>query len=225
MTGVFSGGLVYEYSQEGNNYGIVKVDGDSVTKLQDFDILKKAFEKTPSPSDDGGYKEDGKPSKCPPKTSLWEVEEDLPPMPDSASAYLENGAGKPRGTQGPSNQYDPNKEQAPTDTGSPGSAPTNDQDGDGQGEDDDFARSSESASTSSTPAYSSESASAFSHSFSSSSSSSSSSSASADSQATDTPSGNNGTQNDDGNAAGKVGALGSLIVATAATFVCVVMMM
>jgi len=29
MTGVYSGGLVYEYSEEGNNYGLVTITSDT----------------------------------------------------------------------------------------------------------------------------------------------------------------------------------------------------
>ncbi|RPB24288.1 hypothetical protein L211DRAFT_808082 [Terfezia boudieri ATCC MYA-4762] len=127
MTHVFSGGLVYEYSMEPNKYGIVQIDtldAKDVKTLPDFDNLKAAFKKTPIPDDDGGYKENGQPSKCPPRTNSWEALDDIPPMPDNASKYLELGAGKPRGTNGPSNQYIPSKEQAPTDTGVAGPAPT-----------------------------------------------------------------------------------------------------
>jgi len=127
MTPVFSGGLVYEYSMEPNKYGIVQIDSldaKDVKTLPDFDRLKAAFKKTPVPDDDGGYNENGQPSKCPPRTNAWEALDDIPTMPDSASKYLELGAGKPRGTDGPSNQYIPSQEQAPTDTGVAGPAPT-----------------------------------------------------------------------------------------------------
>ncbi|CAI6276316.1 unnamed protein product [Periconia digitata] len=41
-----SGGLVYEYSQEANNYGLVDVNTDGTVKLRaDFDNLQKAYSK------------------------------------------------------------------------------------------------------------------------------------------------------------------------------------
>lgn len=140
MTPVFSGGLVYEYSQEINNYGLVEVSPNSTTvvKRPDFDALKKMYEKVPLPTGDNNYKPNGSPSKCPEKTSLWEADDTLPPMPDTASKYLESGAGAPRGTNGPSNQYVPGEGEKPTDTGSAGPAPTrtgitNDSKGDNKG--------------------------------------------------------------------------------------------
>lgn len=46
MTGVFSGGLVYEYTQEANNYGIVELNSnDSTTLLVDYDNLQEQFGK------------------------------------------------------------------------------------------------------------------------------------------------------------------------------------
>lgn len=103
MTGVYSGGLVYEFSQEGNNYGLVKIsDGDKPKKLDDFDALKKAFKKTPSPKGDGGYKKDGKASKCPKKSSDWNVDDEkLPAIPSPALKYMEDdGPGDGPGFEG-----------------------------------------------------------------------------------------------------------------------------
>jgi 1,3-beta-glucanosyltransferase GAS5 len=99
MTGVFSGGLVYEYSQEESDYGLVEIKGDTVEKFADFNNLKKQFSAVKNPSGDGGYKKDGKPSACPPKSSAWDFTpfDTLPEMPAKAEALLEDGAGKPKG--------------------------------------------------------------------------------------------------------------------------------
>jgi len=44
MTGVFSGGMVYEYTQEENNYGLVELDSDGNAKLlQDYNTLAKQY--------------------------------------------------------------------------------------------------------------------------------------------------------------------------------------
>jgi hypothetical protein len=44
MTGVFSGGLIYEYSEEPNNYGLVTLnDNDTVSILTDYDNLRDQY--------------------------------------------------------------------------------------------------------------------------------------------------------------------------------------
>jgi 1,3-beta-glucanosyltransferase GAS3 len=44
MTGVFSGGLIYEYTQEANNYGLVEFnDNNTASLLIDFDNLQKQY--------------------------------------------------------------------------------------------------------------------------------------------------------------------------------------
>lgn len=51
MYTVFSGGLVYEYSQEPNNYGLVKIQADnSVQILPDFHALKRRYKATRLPT-------------------------------------------------------------------------------------------------------------------------------------------------------------------------------
>lgn len=88
MTGVYSGGLVYEYTAEGENekYGLVKVQSSTkVNENPDFKALKKAFASTKSPSGDGGYESKSAASKCPSKSSNWNVTSDaLPAIPKKA---------------------------------------------------------------------------------------------------------------------------------------------
>lgn len=43
MKDTFSGGVVYEYTMEDNNYGLVNISGDSLTILSDFNRLKDKF--------------------------------------------------------------------------------------------------------------------------------------------------------------------------------------
>lgn len=46
MTGVFSGGLIYEYSQEPNDYGLVTLnDNDTVSIMIDYDHLRDQYNK------------------------------------------------------------------------------------------------------------------------------------------------------------------------------------
>jgi hypothetical protein len=109
MTKVFSGGLVYEFTQEPNKYGLVQVssDGKSITELTDFKNLKSEYAKTANPSGDGDFQDDLEPSDCPAQSDLWQANNTLPAMPSKASAYMQSGAGKPLGTSGPSNQKIP----------------------------------------------------------------------------------------------------------------------
>lgn len=101
MATVFSGGLVYEYSNETNNYGLVQIsdDGTSVTKLTDYYNLKKEYASVSNPEGDGGYSTSYDISECPSYSKgIWEANTTLPDMPAAASAYFTDGAGEPLGT-------------------------------------------------------------------------------------------------------------------------------
>jgi hypothetical protein len=106
MTGVYSGGLVYEYSEAGNKYGLVEISGTDVKTLDDYDALKKAFDGTKNPSGDGNYNSTGGASGCPVKNAPnWDVSDDaLPAMPAPAKKYLTEGAGKGDGFSGKGSQ-------------------------------------------------------------------------------------------------------------------------
>lgn len=107
MTPVYSGGLVYEYSQEDSNYGLVELNGNTVTERSDFTALKSAFSGTKSPSGDGGYKSSGSASDCPSKSVSWNVtiaDNQLPALPDGASDLFKNGAGDGPGLKGDGSQ-------------------------------------------------------------------------------------------------------------------------
>jgi len=106
MSSVYSGGLVYEYSQEPSNYGLVEISGDSVSPLPDFDVLKSALAGTPSPEGDGGYNPTGGASDCPAYSSPnWLVKSDaLPSIPDGAKKYMTAGAGTGPGLAGAGSQ-------------------------------------------------------------------------------------------------------------------------
>ena len=105
MTGVFSGGLVYEYSDEGTKYGLVQLNGDSVSELDDYKSLKDAYSKQQNPSGDGGYKSSGKASQCPSKSVNWDVADDtLPANHDKPKNFLKKGAGPGPGLGGSGSQ-------------------------------------------------------------------------------------------------------------------------
>lgn len=109
MTPVYSGGLVYEYTVEGDTrqqkYGLVNVKGDSPKEKPDFDTLQSVFKATPLPKGDGGFKSSGEASKCPAGSKTWLVESNLlPAMPPKASQYFKSGAGKGQGLEGEGSQ-------------------------------------------------------------------------------------------------------------------------
>lgn len=99
MTKVFSGGLVYEYSEEGNGYGLVTINGDTVTEVgSQFTDLQSAFASVSDPADGGGYSTDGVVQTCPEQSDDWDtspfVGTALPAMPTAAEKYMQDGAGK-----------------------------------------------------------------------------------------------------------------------------------
>ena len=99
MTSTFSGGIVYEYSQETSNYGIVDLSSGSVQTLADFSTIKTKFAAA-NPSGLSGARSRGSPSTCPGNTTdfsgVWEAGV-LPAQPAAAAAYIKGGAGQPLG--------------------------------------------------------------------------------------------------------------------------------
>lgn len=122
MTPVYSGGLVYEYSEEANKYGLVTIDGNTITEKPDFDALKTELAKAPTPQGDGGYNANGAASSCPADSSTWKLDKfqgsDLPAIPDSAKQYMQKGAGTGPGLAGDGSQ---NAGGASSGTATPGS--------------------------------------------------------------------------------------------------------
>ncbi|CAG8769124.1 2205_t:CDS:2, partial [Racocetra fulgida] len=87
MTSVWSGGIVYEWSQESNSYGLVEIDKDgNAKKLQDFKNLQQQFSKIKIPSSgtllmDSYTQKNNESSKCPPQSENWKATMNLPPTP------------------------------------------------------------------------------------------------------------------------------------------------
>jgi hypothetical protein len=122
MTSVFSGGLVYEYSEEGNNYGLVTINGNTATPNDQFTYLETAYKNTPNPTGLGGAKTSSPASNCPPESAQWQVaNDDLPAIPAPAAAYMKSGAGKGPGLSGPGSQAAGTTENESTGTASAGS--------------------------------------------------------------------------------------------------------
>jgi hypothetical protein len=128
MTGVFSGGLVYEYSQEGNGYGLVTISGNTVTPNSQFTDLENEYKDTPNPTGNGGAMTSSVASTCPPASDQWDVANDnIPATPSAAETYMKNGAGPGPGLNGPGSQTAGNSENESSGTvsgSSTGSATT-----------------------------------------------------------------------------------------------------
>jgi hypothetical protein len=122
MTGVFSGGLVYEYSQEGNGYGLVTISGDTVTPDPDFGYLQEAYANQPNPSGNGGATSTSAVSTCPTESADWQVaNDDLPATPDAAETFFSQGAGPGPGLNGTGSQDAGSPDNESTGTATAGS--------------------------------------------------------------------------------------------------------
>lgn len=109
MTGVCSGGLAYQYSQSANGYGIVNINGNTVTPVgQQFADFKNELAQNPPPSGNGGAHGATAPQECPGPSADWDIKpfkgSQLPAMPSGAVQYLSKGAGKGPGLTGSGSQ-------------------------------------------------------------------------------------------------------------------------
>ena len=84
MTEVWSGGIVYMYFEEDNNYGLITLKDDSVSTLQDFSYLSaKLASATPSGVNSKSWSATNTVARdCPASTlSNWKAASLLPPTP------------------------------------------------------------------------------------------------------------------------------------------------
>jgi cell division septation protein DedD len=88
MNDVWSGGIVYMYFQEANNYGLVKVKGDSVSTLKDFSNLSSQIAKVkPTGVKFADYTPtNSKPRDCPTTGTAWAAK--ATPLPPVANKEL-----------------------------------------------------------------------------------------------------------------------------------------
>ncbi|KAE8375440.1 Glucanosyltransferase-domain-containing protein [Aspergillus bertholletiae] len=84
MNDVWSGGIVYMYFQEANDYGLVTVDGDSVKTRDDFVNLSKQIQKaTATGVNSASYTpKAAATASCPAVGKDWEATSELPPSPN-----------------------------------------------------------------------------------------------------------------------------------------------
>lgn len=84
MTDVFSGGIVFKYFQEENDYGIVSIKNEAATKMPDYAPLSTRMASVnPSSTSSAAYTPTNTPQECPEVSDVWQVKGDaLPPTPD-----------------------------------------------------------------------------------------------------------------------------------------------
>ncbi|PSK78205.1 hypothetical protein CJJ07_002006 [Candidozyma auris] len=86
MTDTWSGGIVYMYFQETNNYGLVTVSGSSVSTMEDYKYYKSEIHSI-SPSyasiNTASASASATVTSCPAVNNVWRAATALPPTPDS----------------------------------------------------------------------------------------------------------------------------------------------
>ena len=90
MTGVFSGALAYEFTQEPNDYGLIEVNGTTAHILNDYVALQTQYKAVTSvPA--GTSQSVTRPTTCPPANSYANLNgtNDLPDTP--AADIIKNG--------------------------------------------------------------------------------------------------------------------------------------
>jgi len=84
MAEVWSGGVVFEYFQDINDYGLVSIDGSSVSYMSDYTVYSKQMASiTPSPINSASYTVTNTvAAPCPTANATWDVSTNLPPTPN-----------------------------------------------------------------------------------------------------------------------------------------------
>lgn len=86
MTPVFSGGFVYEYFQEENDFGLASVSGNSVSTLADFGAFSSQIHAVaPTGTPSASYSPTNTVGQsCPTVGANWQAASKLPPTPNTS---------------------------------------------------------------------------------------------------------------------------------------------
>ncbi|CAI4049175.1 hypothetical protein N7582_004609 [Saccharomyces uvarum] len=93
MTDVWSGGIVYMYFEETNNYGLVSIDGDDVKTLDDFNNYSSEINSiSPTSANTKSYSATTSDVACPATGKYWSAATSLPPTPNGGLCSCMNAA-------------------------------------------------------------------------------------------------------------------------------------
>lgn len=93
MTNLWSGGIVYMYFQETNNYGLVTIQANGAVKtLEDFNYYSSEIHAVSPSSAQASAQSSTTPTSCPAQNATWRASTVLPPVPDSMMCECMNNA-------------------------------------------------------------------------------------------------------------------------------------
>lgn len=93
MTDVWSGGIVYMYFEESNDYGLVSIDGSDVKTLDDFNNYSKEIHSiSPTSANTASYSATSTSLACPATDAYWDAATSLPPTPNQNLCSCMNAA-------------------------------------------------------------------------------------------------------------------------------------
>lgn len=86
MSDVVNGGIVYQYFEEENDYGLVKVSGDDTKTMTNYKALQtKLRAAEPTGVSESSYTSTNSAQSCPTIGSSWEANSNLPPTPNESA--------------------------------------------------------------------------------------------------------------------------------------------
>lgn len=101
MTGVFSGGLVYEFTQKIDDFGLVDVQTNcSANILPEYDTLQSQYKAAPVPVIPSNQQNPTRPTTCASTFANINGTSDLPDQLDTIKALIDNGVPAGNWTKG-----------------------------------------------------------------------------------------------------------------------------